>query len=114
MDTASARQAKADIDSVGHTITFKRVVGKLPNATTYEKTVKAVVSGYKPEELIGEITVGTRKIIVSSLALSAVGFPIPIKKGDSVFSFGNEMVVQTVDLDHREYLGCYDIVATGK
>ena len=114
MDTASARQAKADIDSVGHTVTFKRVTGKIPNQTTVTKDVKAVVAGYKPEELVGDITVGSRQVIVSDLALSAAGFPVPVVKGDYIISMGREMIVLTVDRDHREYLGCVDIVATGQ
>ncbi len=114
MDVSAAARARASIDRVGHTVTFKRVVGKIPNHTTVTKDVKAVVSGYKPEELVGGITAGSRKIIVSALALSAAGYAVPVVKGDYVISLGKEMIVETVDLDHREYLGCYDIVATGQ
>lgn len=106
--------ARAAIDRWGHTVTFKRITGSIPNQTTTTKDCKAIVSGYRPEELVGGITVGSRKVIVSETALSDAGFPIPVKKGDSVIALGKEMVIQAIDADRRYLQRCLEISATGQ
>lgn len=117
MNQAAANRAKAAIDRVGHDVTFTRtgLVPPNPNPTTIASvTVKAVVSGYAPAELINGITLGSRKIIVSEQALSAAGFPTPVVKGDKVTSLGKEMSIQAVDRDRREYQGVVEISALGQ
>ncbi|MCO5129228.1 MAG: hypothetical protein M9932_01515 [Xanthobacteraceae bacterium] len=113
MDNASAARARAAIERRGHTVTFKRVTGAYPNQTTVSKDVKAVVSGYKPEELINGITLGSRKIIVSEQALADVGFPVHVVKSDKITVQGKELSVEAVDRDRREWQGCLDIAAIG-
>jgi len=116
MDAAAARRAQAGIERRGHDVTFARVglAPPNPNPTTIASaTVKAIVSGYKPEELINGITLGSRKIIVSVLALQKASFPLPVVKGDKITASGEELRVESVDPDHREYIGCLDITAIG-
>lgn len=116
MNQAAADRARAAIERVGHSVTFTRtgLVPPNPNPTVIASvTVKAVVSGYKPTELIAGITLGSRKIIVSEQALSEGGFPVPVAKTDKVTSLGKEMSIQAVDRDRREWQGCLDIVALG-
>lgn len=116
MDNASAARAAAAIARVGHAVTFTRtgLVPPNPNPTTIASaTVKAVVSGYAPSELINGITLGSRRVIVSAQALAAASFPLPVVKGDKVTASGKELRVEAVDPDHREYIGCLDITALG-
>jgi hypothetical protein len=112
--TDSAADARAAIDRWGHTVTFKRVTGSIPNQTTTTKDCKAIVSGYRPEELVGGITVGSRKVIVSEAALADAGFPVPVKKGDYIIALGREMVIQTVDADRRYSQGVLEVSAAGQ
>ncbi len=114
MDAAGAARARRGIKRRGHVISFRRLnrVGAVLNRAD----VKAVSAGYAPTELVNGVTAGTRHLIVSRLDLEAAGFPVPPVKGDRIF-FGAALDVETtigsVDIDHREYLGCYDIVTTG-
>lgn len=114
MNATSAKRARLAIDKWGHTVTFKRVTGSYPNQTTVSVDVKAIVSGYRPEELINGITLGGRKIAVSETALSLAGFPTPLLKGDKVISLGKEMAIEGIDRDRREYQGLAEISALGQ
>lgn len=85
-----------------------------PQTIVKQADVKATPAGYTPEELAAGITQGRRKLVVSKLELEAKGFPVPPKKGDRVVLDGNRVTtIETVDPDHREYNGCYDIAVTG-
>lgn len=83
---------------------------------TNRADVKATVHGYAPAELVNGITVGSRNVIVSRLDLAAAGFPVPPIKGDRIY-LGDGLdiptTIQSVDEDHREYQGCYEIVTKG-
>jgi hypothetical protein len=88
----------------------------LPQTAAARADVKAIVSGYVPSEMVNGITSGSRKIIVSRLDLEDAGYPVPLKKGDRIYlgaGLDVPTTIQTVDEDHREYLGCYDIVTQG-
>ncbi|MCP1852799.1 MULTISPECIES: hypothetical protein [unclassified Bradyrhizobium] len=111
MDAAAAARARRGINRRGHMVRFKRAKG---GATAQ---VKAVIEGYSPDEYVNGITAGTRHLIVSVLDLQAQGFPVPVAKGDNIYLGPNldwPTTVQTVDTDHREYQGCYEIVTSGQ
>jgi hypothetical protein len=111
--------------SGGLQVTFTRVVGIAPNATTTSATVKAVVRDYKidtPEmgqegfkaANPGAITQGDREILVMADDLSAAGFPLPVEKGDRVAAeTGEKMNVTQVDALKRGIAGCIELVAAG-
>lgn len=114
MNTASAARARASINRVGQVVSFRRMSSTLPQSVVNQADVKATVAGYTPEELVNGITQGSRKIIVSRLDLEAAGFPVPLKKGDRAVLDGNRpTTIESVDPDHREYMGCYDLVVSG-
>lgn len=111
MDAAGAARARRGISRRGHKVSFRR---GLPATNTAD--VFAVVQGYGPGELVNGITSGTRHIIVSRLDLEAAGYPVPPKKGDRIYlgeALDIPTTIKSVDPDHREFLGCYDIVADG-
>lgn len=114
MNATSAKRARQAIEKWGHVVTFKRTTGSYPTGTTVSVDVKAIVSGYRPEELINGITLGGRKVIVSETALSLAGFPTPLQKSDKVVSLGKEMAIQGIDRDRREYQGVVEIAALGQ
>jgi hypothetical protein len=114
MNTASAARARASINRVGSVISFRRMSATTPQTIVSQADVKATPAGYTPKELAAGITQGSSKFTVSRLDLEAAGFPVPLKKGDRVILSGNRIrTVDTVDPDHREYMGCYDVVVSG-
>lgn len=115
MNLAAASRARASINRVGQPVSFRRMTSTLPQTVAHQADVKATPAGYTPEELAAGITQGKRKLVVSKLDLEAQGYPVPPVKGDRVYLDGvtKPTTVETVDPNHREYMGCYDIVVSG-
>jgi hypothetical protein len=100
----------------GEEITLRRI-NPSPTAAT-DKTVRARVTGYAPEELIGGITQADRKVILLAEDVETSGFPVPIKSGssDRVVVRGRQMMIAAVDDSTRRIgstLIAYEIRATG-
>jgi hypothetical protein len=116
MDDAAAERARVGINRRGHMASFRRMTKTLPQTAAYRADVKIVAQGYKIDELTNGMTVGSRSIIVSKLDLIAAGFPVPLMKLDRIYlgeNFDRWTTIQSVDEEHREYNGCYDIVTEG-
>lgn len=116
MNAAAAARARAAIRRRGHVVSFRRLTSTYPPTATHTANVKAIVSGYAPEELAEGITVGSRSVLVSTLDLAAAGFPLPLRKNDEIrLGVGFEFItsIDAIDADRKEYNGCLDIVATG-
>ncbi len=101
MTLASEWQAvyREEIDSeLGETITLRR-----PGSPNIDKTLRARVSGFTPEELNAGINQGKVKVTVLAADVAAQGFPVPFKAGvDSVFvdrdgSTNRKMTINFVD-----------------
>ncbi|MBA2708555.1 MAG: hypothetical protein H0U59_12195 [Gemmatimonadaceae bacterium] len=117
MDVGAAARARRGINKRGHLISFRRMTTSLPQTASNTANVKAVVEGYAPDELVNGITSGTRHVIVSKLDLIAASYPVPPVKGDRIYlgtGYAYATTIKSVDEDHREYNGCYDIVTEGK
>jgi hypothetical protein len=81
-----------EVDKRGEEITVRRL-SPLTNITA-----RAFVTGYLPEELVGGVNQGDRKVIVSAEDLEAKGFPLPLKPGvDKVMVRGRLMSIEDVD-----------------
>lgn len=108
MDQAAVTRARAGIARRGHLVGFKRGALRVD--------VKAIVRGYSPSQLAPGITVGKRELIVSAQDLEAAGYDVPLRKGDWAY-FGEDLDIpahiDSVDVDHREYQGCYEVTVTG-
>lgn len=79
-----------------------------------EITVRARVMGYTPEQLVGPITVGSRRIIIMAEDVSA-SWGVP-QKNDRVVWSGMTLNVLDVDSATRRLAGetiAYDVRATG-
>lgn len=83
------------VDKRGEQVTLRRVNASPAEPT--DVTCLAVVSGYRPEELIGGITTGDRRVIV--LAEDVGDFPVPFKIGgtDKVIVRGHTLNINVVD-----------------
>ena len=99
----------------GETVTVTRLV---PNQPSIQKTARAIITGYEPDELIGGINQGDRKIILSAEDLETAGFPLPLKENstDRVIVRGRTLMIAAIDdSTHRVagVLNAYQIRATG-
>lgn len=113
-------QALADhrmmIDAVGEEVTFRRYSGLPPSRSiAASATVKARVTGYQPDELVGGVGQGDRRLIVLDEGLDAIA---PLKVGDNekVVVRGREMTIAAVDDSTRRIAGtliAYEVRASG-
>jgi len=108
------REAKA------RTVTFTRVSGVAPNATTASATVTAIVRNYSGAASggagsTGAITQGNRSLIVLADDLNDEGFPLPLQKHDKVTltDTGEMLDVQQVDPFKRAAAGAIELQALG-
>lgn len=88
---------RRQVDAHGSTITLRRV-NPSPTAPTNVTGVRARVMGYAPEELVGGIKQGDRKVILPSENIGA--FPVPFKTGGSdkiVLADGAVLNIEVVD-----------------
>lgn len=97
--------------AAGEDIILRRVnVSPTPNT---DIPVRARVIGYRPEEMVGGIQAGDRKIIVLA---DDVTFDPPLKKGDKAVVRGRVLNLEVVDDNTRRVGGvliAYELVARG-
>jgi hypothetical protein len=103
----------SELDARGDVVTVRRIV---PNARPVDALARAIITGYRPEELVGGIQVGHRRVILSAPDLAAAGFPEPPRANDKIIVRGRQMNVMSVD-DHTHriagVLHAYEIQASG-
>lgn len=73
------------IDRIGETVVVRR-------ASTADVTTKAVVRGYGPDELVGGIQQGDKKVIISE-----VGLTTALKVQDKIVIDGRATTIQAVE-----------------
>lgn len=106
---------EAEMTRRGENITLLRVV---PNAPAIEVTVRAIVTGYTPNELTGGIMQGDRRVYVLASDVVASGFPLPIQSGksDRLRIRGRLLAIQSIDDNTHRIAGelcAYEITARG-
>jgi hypothetical protein len=102
-----------ELESRGDIVTVRRVV---PNAPAIEARARAIVTGYRPEEITGGIQVGHRRVILSAPDLAAGGFPEPPRTNDKIIVNGRQLNVMAVDENTHRIAGvlhAYEIQAAG-
>jgi hypothetical protein len=110
--------------SGGAQVTFTRVTGAAPAATTTTATVCALVRGYLPDSSessregygassLGAITLGERSVLVMVDDLANAGFPLPLAKGDVVLATdtGERLKISRVDPYKRAIAGAIEAFA---
>lgn len=108
------------LDTYGQEITLRRIVGTT-NPINIDCTIRALVRGYKPEELAGGVIQGDSLVIISGADLDAAQWPggeavqspprqtdarVP-RKGDKVIIEGR---LRNVEVAEPVYLGTGDLL----
>ena len=104
------------MDKDGETVTLRRVNAS-PTPPT-DVSVPARVMGYQPEELVGGINQGQRKVIILAEDVASSGFPAPIRQGgtDKIIVRGRTLNIQFVDDSTRrigDTLLAYELTTSG-
>lgn len=96
----------------GETITLRR-----DGSPPIDKPVRARVTGYAPEELVGDVHQGDRRIVVLAEDVASTGFPVPFRDGfDKVILRGDQLTIQSSDDSTRRIAGeliAYELRAAG-
>lgn len=110
---ASYRRA---IDAVGETVTIRRYTGAGANRPYFDVSVRARVVGCTPQEIVGAIQEGDRKVILLAEDMIAAQAPLDLRKGDKIVVRGREMDIHVADDSTRRVAGkivAYEIMARG-
>ena len=110
---ASYRRA---LNAAGQTVFIRRYTGSGENRPHFDAPVMARVTGYEPDELVGTIQQGDRKVIVLADDLIAAHIPLDLKKGDKVVVRGKELNIEVADDSTRRIQGvliAYELQARG-
>lgn len=59
--------------------------------------LKARVSGFAPDELVGEIKQGDRRVVIANAEIAAAAWPGPPKIGDRLIVSGKIFTIGAVD-----------------
>ena len=114
------------VQRVGQPVTFQRVVGYAPNAVTFSAAVVAVIHGVTPDTVaargtgygsaqIGGMSQDERQFLVMNADLAALGFPLPVQKGDKIIigATGEKLNITRVDAAKRYIAGATEGFGTG-
>jgi hypothetical protein len=105
------------IDEIGEPIVIRRYTGAGVNRPHFDVEVRARVAGYQPEELVGGIVQGDRRIIVLVEDLIDAQFALPIVASDKVLVRGGpELAITKPDDSTRRIHGvliAYELTAKG-
>lgn len=93
------------MDEVGEEVIIRRYFGTGSNRNKFEVKVRARVVGFGPEELVGTIQQGDRKVIVLVEDLENFQFPLPLVKNDKCQVRGKELNIETPDENTRRIQG---------
>lgn len=119
MTPDEAKQMYRDqLDEHGSMITIRRYNGTGVGRTYVDRTCRARVTGYAPNELVGSITQGDRRVIALAEDLDGESPPFKIAKGDKVVApwFSDEVSIMAVDDSTRRVAGtliAYDLQVRG-
>lgn len=87
-------------------ISIRRYTGQGPNRPVFDwGPVAAVVRGYGPAELVGDIQQGDRHVILLWEDVVGTGFPLPFKSNDQLVIDGTPMTIQAPDDATRRVAG---------
>jgi len=86
---------QAAIDVVGEIVTLRRLTG--PLQIPFDVTTRAVVVGFQPDELVGGIIQGDKRVIMGPRDLTVRQWPQPPRKGDQIIIRGRINTIEGVD-----------------
>lgn len=83
----------------GQDITVRRYVGVGPSRTHTDTGTRARVTGYQPNEILGNVTQGDRRVIALADTLTAL---LPLTVDDKLIINGIETAIKAVDSNTRK------------
>lgn len=89
----------------GETVQVRRFTGAGPNRPRVDVDVMAVVTGFAPDEYVGSIVQGDRKVILLAEDLTAAQFALPVTTGDKIVVRGKELAIIAADDSTRRVSG---------
>lgn len=98
MTPAQARDSYRRSMVNGETVTLRRAATAYPN-------IRARAVNFSPEELIGGVEQGERKLIVLAEDLVSAAFPLPIQRGDKIVLRGKVLNIEDADDSTRRIAG---------
>jgi hypothetical protein len=104
------------IDDGGEPIFVRRYTGSGTVKPKFDAQVRAKVSGYAPDELVGGIVQGDRRVIILVQDLIDRQFAMPILASDKVVVRGKELAIIAPDDSTRRISGvliAYELTARG-
>ncbi len=90
------------LQEVGEDVIVRRYSGTGPSRTSIDRTTRARVKGYQPNELVGGIVQGDRKVIMLVDALADL---LPLSETDKLVIRGREVAIKGVDDSTRRIGG---------
>jgi hypothetical protein len=103
MNAAEALSSlRSFLQEVGEDVIVRRYSGTGPTRTVTERTTRARVKGYQPNELVGAIVQGDRKVIMLVDALADL---LPLSTADKLVIRGREVAIKGVDDSTRRIGG---------
>ena len=104
-----------EFDSRGETVTVRR---PLPNGTYTDAIARAIVTGYRAEEVGGGIDIGHRRVILSAEDLDTANWPVPPQRNDRILRRGNTRLLNVLSVDESTHTNAgtvngYEIQAAG-
>lgn len=93
---ASYREALKEI------VFARRYTGGGTNRPHFDAAARARVVGYTPQELIGDVIQGDRKVILFADDLIENGFALPLTTSDKLVVRGKELAIMAADGDTRK------------
>jgi hypothetical protein len=103
-DTVKANYRRA-MDMVGEMVTIRRYVGAGANRPWFDCDVRARVMDYKPNELVGSIVQGDRRLVILHEDLVTAQFALPLAKDMKARVRGKELNIEAVDDSTRRVGG---------
>jgi hypothetical protein len=113
---ASPAMYESEFESRGDVVTIRRIIANQPATPYIEARARAIITGYRPEEIAGGIQFGHSRIILSAADLAATDFPLPPTANDKIVLDGRQYNVLAVDANTHRIAGvlyAYEIQAAG-
>jgi hypothetical protein len=107
---------RESVDAAGETIKLRRYTGIGTSRVANDTNVRARVTGYTANELVGAIQQGDRRVIMLVEDLVNAGFAVPVTANDKIVLRGTMIAIISVDDSTRRIQGeliAYEIQARG-
>lgn len=89
----------------GETIKIRRFTGSGPTRPMFEVEVRARISGYAPQEMVGGIAQADKKAIMLHEDLVKAGFSLPLTNADFAVVKGKQHAIRVPDDATRRVAG---------